>query len=277
MKRSTERILTHARRQSGPARRARPASEIEGSQRALRRGCLHAAGPRGGGRRRPAPGRGRYRYRHRRRARQGELLRLRGGALQRLRAQAGAARAGGQSPQREPRVPGVPGLLRVVRAHRRVGGRPGRRPRPRDRRVHRAGQLQGPGGGPGRHRESEVGAQGPAPRRRVHAGHRAVLHLRHAGERVLPHRRGIRAGAGRCPPRGVPRHRGRGLRAPGRRSAAGHLLHDESGRQREGLPDVGGATGRGHQLRAARHPAASRSAFTRATASTSARASTTWS
>ena len=89
-------------------------------------------------------------------------------------------RAGGQPPRREPRVPGVSRLLRVVRAHRGVGGRPGRRPRPRDRRVYRAGQLQGPGGGPGRHRESEIGAQGPAPRRRLHAGHRAVLHLRHA-------------------------------------------------------------------------------------------------
>ena len=125
--------------------------------------------------------------------------------------------------------------------------------------------------------EPQGGAEGPAPRGRLHAGHRAVLHLRDAAERVLPHRRGVRAGAGRRPPRGVPGHRRRGLHAPDRRSAPGHLLHDES---RTSASRTAGSGRRSASKPSTTRSAASRprrSAFTRATASTSARASTTWS
>ena len=75
----------------------------------------------------------------------------------------------------------------------------------------------------------------PAPRG-VSSGDRAVLHLRHAAQPFLPDGRGIRGGAGRRAPRGVPGDRGRGLRAADRRSAPGDLLHDASRRQRGGVP-----------------------------------------
>ena len=136
-----------------------------------------------------------------------------------------------------------------------AGGR-GRRPRPRRRRVHGAGQLQGP-----RRRSrptSRTSKSALKGQRHEEVFMPAIAPsyiFATLRERVLPHRRGVRAGAGRCAPRGVPGHRRRGLRAADRRPAAGHLLHDESGPQRGGLPDVGGAAGRGHQLLAARHPA----------------------
>ena len=47
----------------------------------------------------------------------------------------------------------LPRLLRVVRAHRGMGGRARRRSPARRRRLHGAGQLQGARGGPGGHRE----------------------------------------------------------------------------------------------------------------------------
>ena len=58
---------------------------------------------------------------HRRRAGQAELLRIRHRAIQRLRAQAGPAGAGRHATGDRPRVPGVPGLLRLVRDASRNG------------------------------------------------------------------------------------------------------------------------------------------------------------
>ena len=143
--------------------------------------------------------------------------------------------------------------------------------------VHGQGDLPGPGGDPGRSRQPPHRREGSAARGGLRAGHRTVVHLRHADQRVLPDSGRIRAGPGRRPARGVPRHRRRRLHPPDRRPAAGDVLHDERGRQHRGLPPVGGRTGGGHQRVAARHSSREACASTPATASTWARASSTWS
>ena len=92
-------------------------------------------------------------------------------------------------------IPRFSRLLRVVRAHRRAVRRAKRRARARRRRyLHRAGQLQGPRGGPDRHRQPQGGSEGPDLRGSLCACDRFFLRCVYLCQRVLPHPRGVRAG-----------------------------------------------------------------------------------
>ncbi len=82
--------------------------------------------------------------------------------------------------------------------------------------------------------------EGPDPRRRLHSRDRFLLRRGYFCQRILPDPRGIRAGDIQRDARRVQGDRRRRVYSPDRRSAPGHLLHDEPGAQRRRLQEVGG-------------------------------------